>query len=500
MQRSRFQNWSLRLLLILMTWGLLGPPPATADVLQDAKDTDSIAPKTIQETFNKVFKLMRNSGALESINDEEWEQMEAEYRPRAEAATTNAQLREVLEEMIQSLGKSHFALIPKESQTEFLLEEQEAGNEAETNEDEQTVDVKVAEPSSEVVEEASPEVPDSKMPGDGRIGVHARFINGNFVVTRVVENTPAARAGIQPGWEIMKIRKLDLSTLREGFSELDPSSMSGYHTNATINGLLSAEPETAILIGFKDLDGEEVTRRVEAIPMAGETMRFGNLGQMDVDTEIEILDSKDLAAMGIETDGPLKIGMIRFNIWMAPIMQPINQAIETFRNQGVDAVVMDLRGNPGGLGGLSMGVGGHFLSEPTSLGTMKNSYGELHFNTNPQTVSVSGASVEPLEIPLFIIVDAMSASTSEIFAGGMQEAERATVVGRRTPGMALPAVAIDLPNGDIFYYAIASFTLPSGAVIEGVGVTPQIPVEMTPEEFTESKDPDLAASIKALRG
>ena len=49
-----------------------------------------------------------------------------EYQPRAEAATTNAQLRVVLEEMIQSLGKSHFALIPKESQTEYLLEEQEA--------------------------------------------------------------------------------------------------------------------------------------------------------------------------------------------------------------------------------------------------------------------------------------------------------------------------------------------------------------------------------------
>ena len=499
MQRPRFQNWSLRLLLILMTWGLLGPPPATADVLQDAKDTDSIAPKTIQETFDKVFKLMRNSGALESINDEEWEQMEAEYRPRAEAATTNAQLRVVLNEMIESLGKSHFALIPKESQTDFLLEEQEAGNEAETKDDEQAVEVTVSEPTKEVVEEAGPEVADSQAPGDGRIGLHARFINGTFVVTRVVENTPAARAGIQPGWEITKIRKLDMATLKDRFSDLDPSSMSGYNANATINGLLSAEPETALSIGFKALDGAEVTRRVEAIPMAGETMRFGNLGQMDVDTETEILDSTDLAAMGIETEGPLTIGLIRFNVWMAPIMQPINEAIETFRNQGVDAVVMDLRGNPGGLGGLSMGVGGHFLREPTSLGTMKNSYGELHFNTNPQTVSVSGASVEPLGMPLFILVDSMSASTSEIFAGGMQEAERATVVGRRTPGMALPAVAIDLPNGDIFYYAIASYTLPSGAVIEGVGVTPQIPVKMTTEEFTESRDPDLAASIKALK-
>ena len=179
-------------------------------------------------------------------------------------------------------------------------------------------------------------------------------------------------------------------------------------------------------------------------------------------------------------------------------MQPIAKAVEEFRDNEVDAVVIDLRGNPGGIGGLSMGVGGHFLSEPTNLGTMKNSYGELNFNTNPQTISASGAAVTPMEAPLFILIDEMSASTSEIFAGGMKEADRATIVGRRTPGMALPAVAVDLPNGDVFYYAIASFTLPSGDVIEGIGVSPEIPVTLNAESYESSTDPDLAACVKTL--
>ena len=92
----------------------------------------------------------------------------------------------------------------------------------------------------------------------------------------------------------------------------------------------------------------------------------------------------------------------------------------------------------------------------------------------------------------------MSASTSEIFAGGMQTADRAEVVGRRTPGMALPAVAEELPNGDILYHAIAEFTLPDGATIEGIGISPDVDVDLKPEAFEGSRDPDLRAAVELL--
>ncbi len=186
----------------------------------------------------------------------------------------------------------------------------------------------------------------------------------------------------------------------------------------------------------------------------------------------------------------------QFDVWMVQIIQPIAQAIEEFRNKEVDAVIIDLRGNPGGVGGLAMGVGGHFLDEPTNLGTMYNSFGELNFNTNPQRVSLSGELVEPLSVPLVVLVDSMSASTSEIFAGGMQDAGRAVVLGRRTPGLALPAVAEELPNGDILYHAIAEFELPSGHPIEGVGVSPDLPVTLDPASFSRSSDPDIRAAVE----
>ncbi len=449
----------------------------------------AIPPRTAADTYEKVYTLMRNSGALESITDEEWARMDAIHRPRAQAAGTNEELRSVLEEMIGSLGKSHFALIPQEASAEYLLEEEPLpAEDAEGSGDTEILEEDTAEEAFET----------SDGPGDGRVGLHARLIDGQVLVTRVDPDSPAERAGIRPGWRLNSIRRLDLSRLTDRYRDQDVASMSGYQANATVNSLLTAEPGTAIPLELVDLRGEVVRREVEAVPFAGEAVRFGNLGSMEVETQVELLDEGDLAAMGIDTGRPIRVGLIRFNTWMVPIMAPIAGAVERFRDEGVDAVVIDLRGNPGGIGGLAMGVGGHFLTEPTNLGTMRNQYGELNFNTNPQTVSASGAPVTPLEVPVFVLVDAMSASTSEIFAGGMKEAGRATIVGRRTPGMALPAVAIDLPNGDVFYYAIASFTLPGGGVIEGAGVTPEVDVQLSTEAFERSTDPDLAAAIGTL--
>ena len=489
---------TLTVFLTLAWCSLPSTTPLLGSPIQESDQNGGISPKTAKDTFAKVFKLMSQSGALESTTDEEWAEMKAEYKPRAEAAKTNAELRVVLAEMIQSLGKSHFALIPKEASAEYLLqEEEEVDSDAESSKD--TIEVEVSEPTKEVIEEASPDMEESSSPGDGRIGLEARFNGEKVVVTRVVANSPADKAGITPGWEILKVRSLNMSKIVKRFRDLDTSSMSGYQGNATVNTVLTAEPGTAVPIQLKDFQGNMVDRRIEATPFDGETVVFGNLGKMEVETETRVLDSSALEKLGITTDGSMKVGLIRFNVWMVPIMQPIAQAIEEFRTEEVDAVVIDLRGNPGGIGGLSMGIGGHFLSEPTNLGIMKNSYGELNFNTNPQTVSASGEAVNPLDIPLFILIDDMSASTSEIFAGGMMEAGRATIVGRRTPGMALPAVAIELPNGDVFYYAIASFTLPSGGVIEGIGVSPQIPVALTSEAYESTADPDLAASVNALK-
>src|SRR3712207_586051 len=133
-------------------------------------------------------------------------------------------------------------------------------------------------------------------------------------------------------------------------------------------------------------------------------------------------------------------------------------------------IVLDLRGNPGGLAGMVMGVAGYFLDEAKPLGIMRSRGTELRFVANPRRVNARGEPIRPYERPLAILVDRRSVSTSEIFAGGMQTIGRARIFGDTTAAQALPAVATRLPTGDVLLHVIADFTGPDGRRIEGRGV------------------------------
>src|ERR1019366_9069323 len=130
-------------------------------------------------------------------------------------------------------------------------------------------------------------------------------------------------------------------------------------------------------------------------------------------------------------------------------------------------VVIDLRGNPGGVGAMVMGFGGYFVDSVISLGTMRSRQLALRFAMNPRRVTSNGSAAAPYHGPLAIIVDQMTASTSEIFAAGMQRIGRARVFGERSAGEALPVMMNRLPSGDVFVHAVADFTDPDGKRIEG---------------------------------
>lgn len=122
----------------------------------------------------------------------------------------------------------------------------------------------------------------------------------------------------------------------------------------------------------------------------------------------------------------------------------------------------------------------------------------LDFVTNPRTVTDDGRRTVPLSSALVILVDPMTGSTSEIFAGGMQAIGRATVVGETTAGQALPAITARLPNGDVLMHAVADFEDPNGRRLEGVGVVPDIPIVLSREAFLSEEDPAMSQAIRYL--
>ena len=98
-----------------------------------------------------------------------------------------------------------------------------------------------------------------------------------------------------------------------------------------------------------------------------------------------------------------------------------------------------------------------------------------------------------------ILVDPMTASTSEIFATGMQRIGRARVFGERSAGEALPAMMDRLPSGDVFVHAVADFTDPDGRRIEGAGVVPDEVVPISPKELSEGRDAALEAAARWIK-
>jgi carboxyl-terminal processing protease len=148
--------------------------------------------------------------------------------------------------------------------------------------------------------------------------------------------------------------------------------------------------------------------------------------------------------------------------------------------------VIDLRGNPGGVALVASGIAGCLTAAEFSLGTMHLRKGHIGFEVAPQSRAFLG--------PIAVLIDSGSASTSEIFAAGLQEAKRARVFGETSAGQALPSSFKTLPTGDLFQFAIADLKTPGGQLLEGRGVSPDEQVPCTQADLSAGRDPVLAAA------
>jgi len=209
----------------------------------------------------------------------------------------------------------------------------------------------------------------------------------------------------------------------------------------------------------------------------GEPVTFGNLP-----TQYFWIESKHVG----------DAGYIAFDIFLDP-----PKLFSTFDKALADCAkcpgfIIDIRGNSGGIGGMAMGIAGYFVDEGNKqLGTMFTRGVPLKFAINPRNPHFNGK--------LAILVDGLSASTSEILAGGLQDLHRARIFGTHTAGAALPSVIERLPNGDGFQYAIANYISQSGKTLEGNGVTPDVEVSPDAQALRSGHDLVLEAALKWIQ-
>ncbi len=319
------------------------------------------------DSFEKVWTTIRDKHWEKNPGGLDWQAIHAEFRPKVEQAKNIDEVRGILKEMLGRLHETHFGILP-----------------------------------ATVYEEAGV-VGDLDAVGDGTTGIDLRVLDGQPVVTRVDPGSPAERAGVKPGWVVELAPGVNLQTAASALAA--DASIPELISTRVLLGRISGPVGGKTQITFLDGGGAEVKRELALAAPRGEMSSFGNLPATPVWFESKMIGS---------------VGYVRFNYFLdlQHVMEGFGGAVKACRDCA--GMIVDLRGNPGGIGAMAMGMAGYPLKMPgLRLGTMYMRDAQLNFVVNPRLPSFAG--------PVAILMDACSASTSEIFAGGLQDLGRARV-------------------------------------------------------------------------
>lgn len=389
-------------------------------------------------SFDFVWNTIRQKHWDPTLGGLDWQAVRNSLRPKVEAARTRTESRTAMQTMVATLGQSHFGIIPH-----VVYGEMEGSD------------------------------------GEAAPGFELRILDGRAIVAFIDPEAPAYAQGVRPGWELLRVREADMpakvAAILPSFQGKTTCEL--LVTTAMMSRLHGAVGDT-IPVRFRDGADREVDLRVPLIRPRGNRTVFGNLPPIFASTQ-----SKRL---------PGGAGYIKVNVFLDPgaVMAAVGEAVQLFRD--APGIILDLRGNPGGLGAMAMGMAGWFIpDEGRKLGTMILRGTQLSFAVSPRPNPYLGKTA--------VLVDALSVSTAEILAAGLQDLGRARVFGVRTAGAALPSIIEQLPNGDGFQYAVANYVSKGGKTLEGNGLVPDSLVALTRETLLAGRDAQIDAATAWIR-
>jgi carboxyl-terminal processing protease len=391
-------------------------------------------------SFDEVWKTIDETFYDPTFGGVDWVAAGRELRPKVEAAQSAEEARAVIRDLLSRLKRSHFVLLSSSS--------------------------------------------DDALPGPASIPADIRITAEGALVTRVTD-AAATTAGLAAGQILLAIDGRDVGGLiavAQG-SDARTKNLDAWRR---VNQALHGGDASVAALRVRGVDAKTNELHIARSMGSGEVVTLGNLPPL----RVEFLSRE------MQTPGGKRAGVIAFSVWMTAINDRFEQAIDRFRRD--DGLVIDLRGNPGGLAGMMGGISGHVIAEPLLLGTMRTRQAPapLTFRVNPRFATSDGRKVEPYAGPVALLVDELTGSTSETFAGALQSLGRARVFGRPTMGQALPALTKQLSNGDVLVHAIGDFVTSTGKSLEGDGVIPDEAVPLSPRALAEGRDQVLEAALR----
>ena len=390
------------------------------------------------KSFDQVWSTIKNTHWDAELVGESWDAIGDKYRPQVESATSDNEVRDLLQAMINELGQSHFGVIPSKSYDAIDV----AG-------------------------------------GDGYCGIEIRLNQDNqALVTHVVAGSPAETAGVQPGWELLEVGDRKIADLTPKFEKaahgpVRIETLAGLTLTRMADGITGKQKKLV----FKSFEQDRQELELTMVEQPGVDAKFGNLPEMRIRFDRRTLEGG--------------IGYFRFNAFFDPVrlMPAFRETVNDPDN--ANGLIIDLRGNIGGIAGMTMGMARPFVAEQTKLGVMTMKGAELKFVVFPNAEQFPGK--------VAVLVDECSVSSAEILSGGLQDLGVAKVFGRRTAGLALPSTVVKLPNGDGFQYAIADYVSESGKSLEMNGVTPDVEIPLDRQLLKQDSDPVMTAALKWLK-
>ncbi len=261
----------------------------------------------------------------------------------------------------------------------------------------------------------------------GGLGIWITIKDGVLTIISPIEDTPAYKAGVKAGDQIV---------------EIDGESTSGITLREAVNKLRGKK-------------GTKVTLTIR---------RKGLSKNIKITIVRDIIKVESVKSKIFYGD----IGYLRLTSFNGKTYKDMKKALRKFKNKGIKGIILDLRNNPGGLLAVAVDVAGEFLPDKKIVYIV---------DRNGKKRALWSGDGDFPDIPLVVLVNKGSASASEIVSGAIKDYKRGLLIGQKTFGKGLVQNVFMLSNGGALHLTIARYLTPSGAYIHKKGIEPDIVVK-----------------------
>ena len=254
------------------------------------------------------------------------------------------------------------------------------------------------------------------------IGAVVSPAEDRYTIMMIYEDTPAQKAGLQLGDEILKIDGIELATLADS----DPARLLRGQTNST----------TKLTI-----------------------KRYGVQKPMEIPVSRDVVKVTNVPYYGMIDD---EVGYIDLKDFTATASREVRNAFQELKGKGMKKLILDVRENPGGLLNMSIEIANVFIPKGEEIVSTKGKVAEWN-----KTYSAYNPALDT-EIPLVVLANNRSASAAEIVSGVIQDYDRGVLIGQRTFGKGLVQTTRDLSYNTKMKITTAKYYIPSGRCIQAI--------------------------------